>query len=81
MRALGVVRWNTSSPSGPTFTKPSMTVSGSPLKWRSSFRRGLTLVHFSTHRKHFLWDTLGTFSRWVGHELDTRRLADHNGLG
>jgi hypothetical protein len=27
----------------------------------------LTLVHFSAQRKHFLWDTLGTFSRYMGH--------------
>ena len=25
--------------------------------------QGLTLLHFSAQRKHFLWDTLGTFSR------------------
>jgi len=24
---------------------------------------GLTLVHFIAQRKHFLWDTLGTFSK------------------
>jgi hypothetical protein len=31
-------------------------------------RQGLTLVHFLAQRKHFLWDTLGTFSRWMGHD-------------
>jgi hypothetical protein len=28
-----------------------------------AFRQGLTLVQFSAQRKHFLWDTLGTFSK------------------
>jgi hypothetical protein len=26
--------------------------------------QGLTLVRFSAHRKHFLWDTLGAFSSY-----------------
>jgi len=30
-------------------------------------RQGLTLVYFSAQRKHCLWDTLGTFSRFMGH--------------
>jgi len=30
-------------------------------------RQGLTLVYFSAQHKHFLWDTLGTFSTCVGH--------------
>ena len=30
-------------------------------------RQGLALVHFSAQRKHFLWDTLGTVSRQMGH--------------
>jgi len=29
--------------------------------------QGLTLVHFFDQRKHFLWDTLGTISRLMGH--------------
>jgi hypothetical protein len=29
--------------------------------------QGLTLVHFSGQLKHCLWDTLGTFSIYVGH--------------
>ena len=31
-------------------------------------RQVFTLVHFSAQRQHFLWDTLGTFSRWMGHD-------------
>ena len=30
-------------------------------------RHGLTLVHFSAQRKQYLWDTLGTFNRYMGH--------------
>ena len=30
--------------------------------------QGLTLVHFSAQRKHYLWDTFGTFSRQMGHK-------------
>jgi len=44
---------------------PRERVSG-PLArgWRTRrCRQGLTLVHFSPQRKHFLWDTSGTFSR------------------
>jgi hypothetical protein len=29
--------------------------------------QGLTLVHFLTQRKHFLWDTLAGFSDKNGH--------------
>jgi hypothetical protein len=29
--------------------------------------QGLTLVHLSAQREHFLRDTLGTFSRQMGH--------------
>ena len=30
-------------------------------------RQGLSLVHLSAQRKHFLSDVLGTFSRQMGH--------------
>ena len=33
----------------------------------SSLWQGLKVVHFSAQRKHFLWDMMGTFSRYVGH--------------
>jgi hypothetical protein len=29
----------------------------------AALSQGLTLVHFSAQREHYLWDTLGTFSR------------------
>ena len=53
---------------------------------REACRQGLTLVHFSAQRKHFLWDTLGTFSTYMGHtgnskQTDTIRLTDQTGLG
>ena len=47
--------------------------------------QGLTLVLLSAQRKHFLWDTLGTFCQSVdrlvttSHKLDTTRLTDQNG--
>ena len=38
-----------------------------PITSISTSSQGLTLVRFSAQREHFLWDTLGTFSRWMGH--------------
>ena len=29
---------------------------------------GLTLVHFSDHRKHSFWNTMATFIRYMGHK-------------
>jgi hypothetical protein len=31
-------------------------------------RQGLTLVHLSARREHFLWDAVGTISYWMGHK-------------
>jgi len=39
---------------------------------------GITLVHYSTQRKRCLWDTLGAFSRWMGHNSSqTERKTAH----
>ena len=50
----------------------------------SSADQGLTVVHFPAQRKHFLWDTLGTFIRNMGHKSSQtghKRLTDQNGSG
>jgi hypothetical protein len=50
------------------------------------FGQGLTLLHFSAQRQHFLWDTwLPPVDIWVitGHKLHTKRLGsqEQNGVG
>ena len=37
-------------------------------------RQELTHVHLSAQLTHCLWDTMGTFSKYVGHQLMTRVL-------
>ena len=37
------------------------------LQWAREHGQGLALVHLSAQRKLFLWDTLSTFSRYMGH--------------
>ena len=41
--------------------------SGHAVRVHGQCGQGLTLVHFSAQREHFLWDTLGTFSRKMSH--------------
>ena len=47
---------------GPHAFPFQLDMSALNVKNRSGSDQGLTLVHFSAQRKHFLWDTLGTFS-------------------
>jgi hypothetical protein len=55
---------NTTIHSQTIFHHPAVPRRHAPI---TRVRQGLTLVLFSAQRKHFMWDTLGTCNRYMGH--------------